>query len=115
MATHELPAAAIKRLIDLSTSHMTAKDATLCDELDIFGSSPEENLPRIIEHNYGYIIFVTSDPETMQTYLDGLRQAGFSEAFVDIYHRAATSENTIMMINFDRDAAPIDELPSFDW
>jgi hypothetical protein len=58
---------------------------------------------------------VTSDPAAVQRYLRGLRRAGFSQFFIDIYHRAATSENTIMLINFARDAAPIDELPSFDW
>jgi hypothetical protein len=108
MTTHELPEDAIKLMVDLATSHMTVRDDTLC-------AAGVCRHPRIIEHAYGYIVFVASDPEAVTTALDGLRSAGFSEAFVDIYGRAAASENTIMLINFDRDAAPIDGLPVFDW
>jgi hypothetical protein len=112
MSTHELPASVIKLMVDLSTAHMTAMDNRRCSKLakeDLSGATP-----RIVAHAYGYIIFVTSDPEAVQRYLRGLRKAGFSQAFIDIYRRAATSEK-IMLINFDRDADQSDKLPSFDW
>lgn len=109
--TDELPATAIKQMLDLSTAHITAEDNRRCSERDIDDSYSFGSLPRIVGHAYGYIVFVTEGPDA----IDNLRAEGFSEAFVGIYSRAAASENTIMLINFDSDADTVEGLATFDW
>jgi hypothetical protein len=106
-STDDLPATAIKLMLDLSTAHMTAEDNQRCSERadEILGG-----YPRIVEHAYGYIVFVSTEDVAAN-----LREEGFSEAFVDIYSRAAASDPAIMLINFDSDADVIEGLETFDW
>lgn len=116
MATHELPQEAIKLMVDLSTAHMAHKDTRLCSKYaDDTNHGAANGLPRMIWHAYGYLVFVDSDPEITQSRLAAMRDAGFSEAFCDLYNRAASSENPIYLINFDRDGEVIETLPVFTW
>lgn len=112
MSNHELPQEAIKLMVDLSTAHIMQNDTVLCQQrADTFSLTG----PRMLVHDYGYIVFVNSDPEARESTLGWLRGFGFSEAFVDIYDRAASSQGDIILINFDQDGATIEGLPTFEW
>lgn len=101
---------AIKRMLDLSVSHMTRDDVGLMS--DCHGHD-NGDLPRIIQHAHGFIVFVSSDPDFLRKRLSTMADDGFSEAVRMIYRSAAQRDMTL--INFDQDAAVIEGLPTFDW
>jgi hypothetical protein len=97
---------ATKRMIDLSTGHMTSTDAQILAE---YRGSP----PRTMPHSHGFIVFVCSDDVGFQ--LKTLTERGHSPEFRNIYEMAAGMGGDVMLINFDADAALIEGLPAFDW
>jgi len=81
----------IKRMLDLSTSHMTKGDAELMSDRHghYCGS-----LPRIVQHAH----------------------EGFSVDLRAIYRAAALQgDREVRLINFDQDADVLEGLPTFDW
>lgn len=98
--------AGLMSTVDLSLSHIRPEDTVI----DTIG---EGFLPRMIDHEYGLIVFVSSDPDDLPLALADMHEAGFSEAFITIYEAAAAMG--VMLIHFDRDGAVINGLPTFDW
>lgn len=98
---------ATKRMIDLSTSHLTKRD----DELMPWTKGP--GLPRVTSHDYGYIVFVCSEGVTAQ--IAAMRDAGYSAEFQAIYRDAAQMGGDVMLINFDSAADQVEGLPTFEW
>src|SRR4051812_41208253 len=62
---------ASKRMIDLSTAHITNRDIRL---FGVIGSMR----PRAVAHEYGLIVFVCSDEEHVAECVDNMRQVGAS-------------------------------------
>jgi hypothetical protein len=106
------PLEAARRVMwELSTSHMTQRDATILD-----GSCGFSDLPRICLHDHGYIVFVGGgSPEELVGPLRNITERGLSEAFYAIYLAAATDPMPPVLINFDPEGDVINGLPTFDW
>jgi hypothetical protein len=98
---------ASKRMIDLSTAHITNRDIRL---FGVIGSMR----PRAVAHEYGLIVFVCSDEEHVAECVDNMRQVGASDAFINIYKMATRTGGDCMLINFDQDGDLIEGLPTFD-
>ncbi len=99
---------ATKRMIDLSTSHISHEDFRL------FGAV-RGLTPRTVPHEYGLVVFVASDSRYVQDAVDCMRGVGISKEFIAIYKAAADLGDDVMIINFDRDGDVIDGLPTFNW
>jgi hypothetical protein len=102
----------IKRMLDLSTSHMTKDDAELMSDRHGHDCG---SLPRIVQHAHGFIVFVCSDTESRWRALVSMEEGGFSNALRAIYQDAAALGSDLMLINFDQDADVLEGLPTFDW
>jgi hypothetical protein len=102
----------IKRMLDLSTSHMTKGDAELMSDRHGHDCG---SLPRIVQHAYGFIVFVCSEPDNLVAAVAAMVDAGFSVALMAIYEAAATQGGDVMLINFDQDADVLEGLRTFDW
>jgi hypothetical protein len=104
-----LPEDAIKLMVDLSTAHITIRDNGL-----LYGLAHTDNAPllRVIVHHYGFIVF-TKGPDPQLT--ASLGEMGFSDAFIDLYDRAAGSIPPVLLLNFDCDGETVEGLPTFDW
>jgi hypothetical protein len=102
-------APAVKRMIDLSTSHLTEEDTDLMR----LAINTSIDLPRITPHRYGWIIFVSSDFSTEQA--EAMKTFGFSDAMIAIYTAAAAMGGDVMILNFDSDADQVEGLPTFNW
>jgi hypothetical protein len=99
---------ATKRMLDLSTAHLTQQDAKALEAGEILG-------PRIVSHRHGWVVYVTSDPDAVRAAVGLMRQTGASEAFIKIYESACKMGGDYMLINFDQDAETLDGLETFDW
>jgi hypothetical protein len=106
MENHTDISAAFKRMLDLSTSHLAK------DDISKFRYAP--GVPRITEHEYGLIVFVTSEPDAVRSYLIAMNEAGISQAAIAIYMHASANSD-VMLINFDAAGDVIEGLPTFDW
>ncbi len=77
----------IENMLDLSTAHMPSE-------------KPDFGEHRVIEHEYGFIVFVNTEvqaPEWLEPLMELARTHG------------------CILICFDRDAGRHDGLPSWDW
>jgi len=77
-------------MIDVSTGHMP-------------GPEPDFGKLRMQEHEYGWMVFVTAEPE----------EGHVPEWLQPIYELALQHE--CICINFDRDAAAFNQFPSWVW
>ena len=92
---------------DVSTSHMTKKDAA------IMAACPDNSLPRTHPHDYGGLVFVDSDPDAIKAASIELTKRGMSEEFVSLYIHACR-DRLCMLLNFDRDGQVLAGIPVFD-
>ena len=86
--------AGVENMLDLSTGHMPA-------------TSPAWGGLRVVEHAYGWIVFVLDDLSAQE-----------AEAVAPEWIRpvmAYAREHTCILINFDRDAEHVDGLPTWEW
>jgi hypothetical protein len=107
-----LPGAAVKRIVELATSHITQEDSILLDR--VCDGYQEWVLARIERHEYGWFVFVCSEPAFLIDAIASLRRAGFSNEFVNIFE-LASAEPDVVLINFDSDGQEVEGLPMFDW
>lgn len=80
-------------VLDLSTSHMPS-------------TSPEWGGLRVVEHEYGYVVFVAGEPteEALAAEPEWIRP-------VMLVARAADCT----MVNFDQAGEQVDDLPTWEW
>lgn len=97
-----------RRMIDLSTAHIEK------DDMRVFGMLGNMK-PRAVSHEYGLIVFVNSDPNSLDEAVACMKAEGVSDAFIAIYAAAAKMGGDVMAINFDRDGEIQEGLPTFDW
>jgi hypothetical protein len=70
--------------------------------------------PRIIEHEYGWIIPLTTDPdEYVEDKLQPFKDIGLSESALKVFQLAFSNEVSFLV--FDRDGQFIEDFPIFDW
>jgi hypothetical protein len=98
----------VRRMIDLSTAHIEKND------MRVFGMLGNMK-PRAVSHEYGLIVFVNSDPNSLDEAVACMKAEGVSDAFIAIYAAAAKMGGDVMAINFDRDGEIQEGLPTFDW
>lgn len=98
---------AVNTMLDLSTSHLSAHDAWL------LSNRGSHDRPRSVEHEYGWIVFVASDPEHVVEVGREMRERGHSPGMIRIYECAAALG--VMLINFDADGEVIEGVPVHDW
>ena len=92
----------IEKFLDLSTAYMTEKDSTRLREAGKGRKkTPTTNLPRIINHEYGFWVNVQQDPEVFVDQAAALVDAGFSAAFIKVIVHAR--KKGCWWINFDQD------------
>ncbi len=94
----------IRKYLDLATAHLTYEDS---QELEYAAQPASTDLPpmRVCNHDYGWIIFMNDQiPDPIP---------GFSDSFQALIRHARAEKCDL--INFDRDAIPEDQFPSFDW
>lgn len=111
-AAIEMPKGIVKKMLDLSTAHMSPQDMELVERYA--GAGRVVSLPRLYPHTYGAFLFTCSDPYSVECAVKALREAGFSEAFIRIYEMGC-SDGEIVAINFDGDADQFEGLEVFEW
>lgn len=94
-------ASGIHNFLDISTAGLTQSDTDLLNKI---ACDRDNNGPRVIAHEYGWWVNVSTDlfHETM----DECRVLGFSKSFLDTY--AYAHRHGCWWINFDQDAEQID-------
>ena len=75
----------ITRILDLSTAHVARKDVVLLGNLS-FDKPPY--LPLVIEKREGWFISVPGNIEEVEDNVPELKEAGFSEAFINLLRTA---------------------------
>ena len=95
----------IRSFLDISTAHITERDASILDEMSC-------NLTIIPYQEYGWFIHVP-DKEQLQFMIGDIKDSGLSRAFIQIITYA--QEKGCDYILFDRDAPTISHLPIYDW
>jgi hypothetical protein len=93
----------MQKMLDISTRHITPGDATLLGERGFH----EFPLTVYLKREYGWFILVSEDVEE-----DELREAGLSEAFVNVFRYAKAAGAGWIMLDADGD---IVQLPTNDW
>lgn len=99
-----LPGASIVKAVDVSTAHITRRDAELM-------SNDCMVVPRCQSHEYGFTIFVGVDLKCGAR--EDLIEAGLSAALIDLVE--AAQRQKALLLNLDRDATVFPKLPRFDW
>jgi hypothetical protein len=108
----------VRTHLDLSTAHVTQADMNLmADEAvaNLDQDGPGAAVP-VAVYPYGAILFVLhyhDEPEEREQHLEEVRQAGYSEAVVELIKLAW--ELDVDMIRLDRDAETRDDLATFEW
>jgi hypothetical protein len=104
----------IEKTLVLSTAHIQQSTSGFLTEI---GNNENDEVPfRFVDHQYGYIIFVSSSILGKDNISDAAEYAQLLENFPDLYNLIRyAAENGCTMINLDRDGDTIDDLPTFEW
>lgn len=94
---------AIRKLLDISISHITPQDAVL---LATMGAQVAAT-----EYEYGFYVRVTSDEDYLMDRMTNARRLGFSVPFVHLLRTAAQHDCELIML--DRDGLEDESLPVF--
>ena len=101
---------ATRRVLDVSTSHITEDDAKRLRE---YANGSSEAYPsRIMDDEYGTLVHIPDDPEITML-LDSPALDELSEEYWNIIKWA--SENAFDYIIFDCDAPENSGWPTFEW
>jgi len=95
-------------MLDASTAHLSDADRGLLERLS-GGVSEDFSLPRVVNHEYGWSIFLSNLEETQEIQSKALRSAGASTALVQLIERGAEAE--CLILNFDADADLVPDIP----
>lgn len=98
---------AMKKMLDLSTEHMTPGDWDLLSEMAADDAEPLT----VVDYEYGYVVSVCGSEFFERVVAGKLEEKGLSHAFVDLMRYA--SRNGATVIQFDRDAEHLPGFPVF--
>jgi hypothetical protein len=95
---------AIRKLLDISISHITPQDAALLASVGAQVAATE--------YEYGFYVRVTSSDEGyLMDRMTNARRLGFSVPFVHLLRTAAQNDCELIML--DRDGLEDESLPAF--
>lgn len=92
-------------MVDASTAHLSIDDRNKLTELSRLASRGLFVSPRVVSHEYGWLIFVGSA-------LSRNEQKMFSEGLCQLYQIAV--EGNAYLINFDADGDILDSVPTYE-
>ena len=98
----------VRKILDISTSHVSEKTAQLLEEMGIDAELVGDR-PRLITHrkgDYGWLVYVPSEHS-------GETDPGFPSDLRACMEHARSLECDWIM--FDRDGVTIDALPTYEW
>jgi hypothetical protein len=111
------------RCADVSTGHITKKDALLLEQAaarrsyNVAERSEERTgaplIPVIARYAEGFFCFLAPDDTDFAEYLVACKTAGFSRAFIRLLCRARREGNYLLRLDADGNDAP--GLQRFDW
>jgi hypothetical protein len=105
----------MQKLLDLSTAHITSKDARL---LEAYRADRKPSGKALVAYpfEYGWTVSTTGMLDGAADRADRLtaiRNEGFSEHFIRVLNHAADQD--AVLVRFDADADFEPDLPRFDW
>lgn len=104
---------ALRKLLDVTTAHLKKQDREALQHLADTQQTEDWPSPHVYSQEYGwYISAGVMYGEEISEGQDRLRNAGFSDEFIDILTYA--KENDVAMVNFDAHAEPEPGFPTFD-
>lgn len=106
----------ILKFLDLSTAHITSKDAKLLKKYTAAEGHPPGSALIAYPYEYGWTVSTSgmlNDKADREECLAGMREEGFSEHFVNMMVYAADNETQMVRLDRDGDCEP--GLPTFDW
>jgi hypothetical protein len=99
---------AIRKFLDISTSHITEKDGALLRNFE-----PDFKLLMTVENtDYASRVICADDPNSVHA-IQTLRHMGFSINFIRILQEAHKME--CYFVSFDGDGVIVPNLATFDW
>lgn len=113
-APESLSGNCVYHFLDCSTAHITAGDSGRLEDLCRSSRIVDDlSFPRVISHEYGHIIFMPGERESLDDQVLVLKERGFSPAVGNILNYAF--EHGCWLINLDCDGEKIDGLETHDW
>ena len=114
----KLPEKMVRKILDLSTAHITNDDSAILDSYADSGADritkyPSQALVVYPHAEYGYLVSCSQSGCELRDTLQNMSVAGFSKEFIAIFEAAATQGMAYILL--DRDAPQCEELPVFDW
>lgn len=105
----------IMKMLDLSTAHITSKDADLLRTYRADENGPDKALTAY-PYEYGWTVSTSGMLDggaDREEKIAAMRAEGFSDHFVNMMTHAADLD--VAMVRLDRDAECEPGLPTFDW
>lgn len=105
----------VVKMLDISTVHITKSDADLleADAAGIIAYDKSSYKDGELDDRYGWFIHVPDQTIDVEDCQYSCREAGMSEAFVNLVGYA--HKQGCYWICLDRDGDDIDDLPTFEW
>jgi len=100
----------ILKMLELSTAHITAHDATALSVKANYPDDTDGPLPRVIAHEYGWLMAVPARDNEDLTDGELAREYPSVHAAVTYARRAGCQ-----WVYFDRDAEEDENLPAYTW
>ncbi len=96
----------IEKNLVVSTANITQADSELLERIS------EENVAGLTVYSseYWYLIYLS---DILSTTL--IKDAGFSEAFANLYKFALLHEEGFTFLKLDRDGVELEGFPTFEW
>ena len=105
----------IRKMLDVSTAHITSADAKLLGEYSSKGNSPGKALIAY-PFEYGWTVSTSGlldGAADRRGKIADMRREGFSEHFINLMKHAA--DKGAVLVRLDADAEYEPGLPTFDW
>jgi hypothetical protein len=100
----------IRPMLDASTAHLSAQDRMILDRAGT--SRIRDGFPRTVNHEHGWLLFLTGDGEGQAAEVAEAKARGASEGLLALMQRGHAAGAYIL--NFDQDADVVDGVPILD-
>ena len=100
----------IYNYFDASTGHITDRDSEVLCQL---AANPSSLGTTISEYDRGWFIAVPEESDGRPDFYNLCRDAGLSEAFINLVAHVRDVECQVLRLDTDGDV--LDDLPTFDW
>lgn len=111
----------IQKFLDVSTAYITKQDSEILGGIASDGDKdyklrklpPRSALPRVIPHEYGFIVHVDQTLSIYQEHIRGLHAVAMSEQFIQLMHYARARRAWWLHLDADGGKLPGTEAKGF--